>query len=179
MPPCRRFRNQDGKLAPPPNNVLEDIFISATNNLVLTFNNCTEFSDGIQNALCCVSDGGSKRVRQYFHNLKIIVFDIQRPVIINGLNSCITNLDLIDRTMSFEIEPLARRRTEVEINDYFLENHSRFLGGLKKIGDSDILQLSVYCRAGGLSKRCHCIIQWRTNVLLKKKVEQTPAGKKV
>ena len=68
-----------------------------------------------------MSTGGSYAARTLYTNTEETVFEIKRPVMINGISSLATNQDLVDRVISLELLPIGPkgRRTEQDLEVEF------------------------------------------------------------
>ena len=68
-----------------------------------------------------MSTGGSYAARTLYTNTEETVFEIKRPVMINGISSLATNQDLVDRVISLELPPIGPkgRWTEQELEADF------------------------------------------------------------
>jgi hypothetical protein len=75
-----------------------DLFIAANNSHVLAFDNVSGLPQGISDTLCRLSTGGGFAVRQLYTDQDEILFDVVRPVILNGIEEIITKPDLADRS---------------------------------------------------------------------------------
>jgi hypothetical protein len=83
-----------------------DLFIAANNSHVLAFDNISGLSPGISDMLCRLSTGGGFAVRQLYTDQDEMLFDAERPVILNGIEEIITKPDLADRTLFLTLKPI-------------------------------------------------------------------------
>ncbi|MCP3680212.1 MAG: hypothetical protein GY782_08190 [Gammaproteobacteria bacterium] len=85
-----------------PKNV-EDIFIAASQNWVVSYENISHLPAPMQDALCVIATGGSFAKRQLYTNTEESIIVVKRPIMINGISVAVTAQDLIDRTLSIEM----------------------------------------------------------------------------
>ncbi|MCZ6759359.1 MAG: hypothetical protein O7D29_03150 [Gemmatimonadetes bacterium] len=111
---------------------IEDIFVGAATNWVVSFNNLTHLSAGQQEALCTLSTGGGYAARTLYTNLDETVAEVKRPVVLNGINTLATAQDLIDRCFTIELPVFERsaRKPERALNREFEEVWPRLFGAL-------------------------------------------------
>ena len=81
---------------------VEDIYVAAANNYVVTFENISHLTGEQQDAICVLATGGGYATRQLYTNGDEHVMATKRPVLINGINPAATQPDLIERVISIE-----------------------------------------------------------------------------
>lgn len=77
-----------------------DLMVGAKNNWLLAFDNLSFLPDWLSDALCRVSTGGGQANRELYKNGDEHVFDVMRPVVMNGIEELATRPDLADRTIN-------------------------------------------------------------------------------
>ena len=109
-----------------------DLAISASNGLILAFDNLTYLNEKLSNALCRLSTGGGFSTRQLHTDEGEIIFDSQCPVIMNGIAEIVTKSDLLDRSILLYLPriPEEKRKLERKIDAEFAQAHPRILGTL-------------------------------------------------
>jgi hypothetical protein len=109
-----------------------DLFIAASNGHVLAFDNLSDLSPWMSDALCRIASGGSFAVRQLYTDRDEVLFQAARPIILNGIEDVITRPDLADRAIFLSLPHLQeeRRRAEKEIWRDFATAQPRILGAL-------------------------------------------------
>jgi hypothetical protein len=109
-----------------------DLFIAATNAHALAFDNVSGMPPWISDALCRLSTGGGFATRELHTDQDEVLFNAERPVILNGIEDIATRADLADRAVMLTLSPIAdeKRRTEKEIWDEFHAAHPAILGAL-------------------------------------------------
>ena len=76
-----------------------DLFIAASNGHVLAFDNVSVLPGWISDTLCRLATGGGFAVRQLYTDGDEVLFDAERPVILNGIEEIVTRPDLADRAV--------------------------------------------------------------------------------
>ena len=109
-----------------------DLFIAASNGHLLAFDNLSDLSPWMSDALCRLASGGSFAVRQLYTDRDEVLFQASRPIILNGIEDVITRPDLADRAIFLTLPHLQeeRRRAEKEIWRDFNTAQPRILGAL-------------------------------------------------
>ena len=109
-----------------------DLFIAATNGHVLAFDNISGLPHWISDTLCRLATGGGFAVRQLYSDQDEVLFDAQRPVILNGIEDFVARPDLSDRAVMLTLEaiPDEARRPERELWAAFEAARPRILGAL-------------------------------------------------
>jgi hypothetical protein len=144
-----------------------DLFIAATNAHVLVFDNVSGLPFWISDTLCRLATGGGFSVRQLYTDQDEILFDAQRPIILNGIEDIVSRPDLLDRSLRITLDPIAKtkRLPEHDIVARFVSERPKILGamldvmvrGLKRLPHTklaelprmaDFAQWIVACEAG-------------------------------
>ncbi len=96
------------------------------------FDNVSEISKKMSDALCRAVTGNGTQVRKLFTDSDDVVFNFQRCIAINGVNNVATRSDLLDRSILFELQrvPDAERRERVEMQKEFEADRPAILGGI-------------------------------------------------
>ncbi len=81
---------------------IEDIFVAARQNYVINYNNLSRLSGDMQDAFCTLSTGGGYAARRLYTNDEESVYDVKRPVFINGISILVTQSDLLSRVVRIE-----------------------------------------------------------------------------
>jgi hypothetical protein len=84
-----------------------ELFIAASNNHVLAFDNLSGLPPWLSDTLCRLTSGGAFSTRQLFTDQDEILFAAARPVILNGIEDVITRPDLADRAILLMLAPIA------------------------------------------------------------------------
>jgi hypothetical protein len=109
-----------------------DLFIAATNAHFLAFDNVSHLPPWLADTLCRIATGGGFAVRQLYTDGDEMLFDAERPVILNGIEDIVERPDLADRAVFLTLEPIPedRRRPEQELWAEFEQERPRILGAL-------------------------------------------------
>ena len=109
-----------------------DLVIAASNSWVLAIDNLSEIKRWLSNALCRLATGGGFRTRQLYTNGDEVIFNVRRPVLLNGIGDVATRSDLLSRAIILRLPPIAdnRRRTEEDLWSEFEKIHPDVLGAL-------------------------------------------------
>jgi hypothetical protein len=128
-----------------------DLFITASNGHVLSFDNVSGLLAWISDTLCRLATGGGFAVRQLYTDMDEVLFDACRPVILNGIEDIVTRPDLADRGLFQTLDPIPeeRRRPEAELWAAFNAKRPRILGalldavvvGLRRLPDTQLEKL--------------------------------------
>lgn len=109
-----------------------DLFIAANNAHVLVFDNVSGLHPWISDTICRLATGGGFAVRQLYTDQDEVLFDAQRPVILNGIEDIVERPDLADRSLFLTLEPIpkGKRRAEREIMAKFYAARPKIMGAL-------------------------------------------------
>ena len=107
-----------------------DLFIAANNGHVLAFDNVSGLPKWISDTLCRLATGGGFAVRQLYTDQDEVLFDAQRPIILNGIEDVVDRPDLADRAIFLHLEPIKDRKTETEIMAAFNAERPKIMGVL-------------------------------------------------
>ncbi len=122
-----------------------DLMIAATHGSVIVLDNLSRFPEWLSNALCRLSTGGGFGTRRLYTDDEEILFNTQRPVILNGIEEIATRADILDRAIVVAPQ-IAKglRKSEEKLWAEFAENHSTILAFL----------LDITCRALAMGDQC-------------------------
>lgn len=116
-------------LRSPPKTV-EDLFVSAGVNWLVSFENVSHLSAPLQDGLCVLATGGGYAKRKLYSDGEESVINVMRPVVLNGISACVTAHDLIDRSICIEPQRIQVRREDVQLEREFDEAYPALLGSL-------------------------------------------------
>ena len=120
---------------------VEDIFVSAGVNYLVSYENISHLSPQMQDALCVLATGGGFAKRKLYSDAEETVINVKRPIILNGINAAITAQDLIDRSISIEMPIVTMRNESTYLWDIFQKHQGAFLGELLTIMAKALEQL--------------------------------------
>ena len=111
---------------------IRDLMISANAGWVVNLDNLSKLPPWLSDSLCRLSTGGGFATRELYTDEDEMLFDAQRPVILNGIEELATRSDLLDRSLLIHLPTIAPegRRPEVEFWEAFERARPRILGAL-------------------------------------------------
>jgi hypothetical protein len=120
-----------------------DLLIAALNSWTIALDNLSSLPTWLSDALCRLATGGGLGTRQLYTNAEESLFDVQRPVILNGITSLAERGDLQDRCIVVTLPKIDEdaRRIEDDFWDDFNEAHPAILGGLLDVVSGALKQL--------------------------------------
>ena len=107
-----------------------DLQIAAHNSHVLCFDNISAIEPRLSDALCRLATGGGLAVRSLYTDSDEVIFDAQRPILLNSIDNVAERGDLADRAIVVDLEEITKVRDEEEFWRSFSEAHARILGAL-------------------------------------------------
>jgi hypothetical protein len=109
-----------------------DCFVAAKKQHVLAFDNVSIIKIWLSDALCRIATGGGYSTRQLYTDDEEALFDVQRPIAINGIEDMIERQDLADRCLLIALTPIAedKRRTDYDLKQAFEQARPAILGAL-------------------------------------------------
>jgi hypothetical protein len=109
----------------------KDLIISASKSLMSVYDNLSHLPTWMSDALCRLSTGGGFAVRELYSDDEEHIWDLTRPVLINGIEEIVTRSDLLDRCLVLSLPPiLDGRKEESEMQSAFEAARPRILGAL-------------------------------------------------
>lgn len=111
---------------------VEDVFVAAANNWVVSCENLSSLTSEQQDALCTLVTGGGFASRQFYTNGEEHVLACKRPVMMNGIAVVATRPDLIDRVIHVDLPriPAEARRDDADTHARWERDQPRVFGGL-------------------------------------------------
>jgi hypothetical protein len=144
-----------------------DLFIAANNGLVIAIDNVSTLSDWLSDSLARLATGGGFSTRELYTDSDEVLFDVMRPIILNGIEDFAIRPDLADRSIALPLAviPDDQRRAEREIWADFERERPRLIGvlldaaaaGLRELPGvsldklprmADFAEWAVACEAG-------------------------------
>jgi hypothetical protein len=112
-----------------------DLMVGAKNNWLLAFDNLSHISESLSDALCRVSTGGGQANRENYTNGDEYLFDVMRPVVMNGIEELATRPDLVDRTINVFLPSLKdeQRKDEKVLYSEYMKEMPSILGAILDI----------------------------------------------
>ena len=109
-----------------------DLFLAASNTWVCAYDNLSEVSGFLPDALCRVASGGALRTRALHTNRDETVIAVQRPMMLNGIPSLIEQADVGRRAIVINLVSITadQRQAEADFWQDFERVRPRILGAL-------------------------------------------------
>lgn len=109
-----------------------DLMISASNSHVIALDNLSGVRTWLSDGLCRLSTGGGFAIRELYSDSDEVIFEAQRPVILNGIEELATRGDLLDRALVLYLPTIGKpeRRTERDLWSEFEAARPAILGAL-------------------------------------------------
>jgi energy-coupling factor transporter ATP-binding protein EcfA2 len=109
-----------------------DLMIAASNNRVVSLDNLSGLPAWLSDGLCRLSTGGAFGTRQLFTDEDEVLFEAQRPLIMNGISAIASRPDLLDRSITLTLPtiPSEERGDEREFWEGFHAVSGQILGAL-------------------------------------------------
>lgn len=112
---------------------IEDIFINANINGIVSYENVSQLSFDMQDRLCVIATGGGYAKRKLYTDADESVISVKRPIILNGISASVTSQDLVDRTLSIELPRVTQRIEHQQLHHKFANGHAQLLGAFLTI----------------------------------------------
>ena len=121
-PSAAELRSQPGDV--------RDLFIAAANSWVLAFDNVSQLSSEVSDALCVIATGGGFTRKANYTDQEESVINAQRPILINGIGDIIARQDLMDRAIVVGTPYISeeRRLDEEDFWRGFEQDKAKLLG---------------------------------------------------
>lgn len=112
----------------------EDLVLAALHCHLIDVNNCSKFSDAIQDALCTTLTGGVSTTRTKYTNKGETAIHTHNPLIANGIGSFVTRDDLVERALLIYLNKLSETNIapigEKQLTSEFNADLPRIMGGI-------------------------------------------------
>ena len=111
---------------------LRDLAISSNNSWSLAFDNLSDISGWLSDALCRLATGGGFATRTLYSDDEETIFNVKRPVMLNGIDNVIRKHDLADRGIILNLAVIQdeRRIDEKEFWGNFEDDSPEILGAI-------------------------------------------------
>ena len=107
-----------------------DLLVGGLNGWVLALDNLSFLSPQMSDAFCRLSTGGAIAERSLYSNVDEVLIELQRPIILNGIEDLACRSDLAERGLLVELEPVSNRLTESDLWGNFLIDEPYIFGAL-------------------------------------------------
>jgi hypothetical protein len=111
---------------------MREIMIAANNVWVLAYDNLSYLESWFSDALCRLSTGGGLSTRELYSDSEEVIFDAQRPIVVNGIEELATRADLLDRSIILYLTTISEdnRQTEDDLWAQFDKERPHILGAI-------------------------------------------------
>ncbi len=116
-------------LRPPPRDD-RDLLVAALNSWVLALDNLSGATPQLSDALCRLATGGALAGRKLYTDSEESAHNIQRPVILNGIDDLASRPDLAERCIHLTLPTLTTRTTEAELAAQFKVDAPKIMAAL-------------------------------------------------
>ena len=93
---------------------VRDLAAIARSVWLVGFDNVSQVSRPLSDALCQLVTGAGYRARQLYTDAEPFMLDLKRPALINGIGQVLTRPDALDRVALIELAPIPRERGRPE-----------------------------------------------------------------
>ncbi|MSQ47309.1 MAG: hypothetical protein EXR78_02800 [Deltaproteobacteria bacterium] len=109
-----------------------DLIIAATNGWIVALDNLSHIQSWLSDGLCRLSTGGGFTTRELYTDSEEVIFNAQRPSLLNGIEEITTRPDLLDRAIPLSLPaiPEQERKQEAVLWSAFEQARPAILGGL-------------------------------------------------
>jgi len=109
-----------------------DLLIAARNGWIIALDNLSGTPIWLSDALCRLATGGGWSTRELYSDTDEVLINVQRPVILNGIDDLLSRDDLRDRAIILHLPPISdeQRRDEDELWREYERVRPRVLGAL-------------------------------------------------
>lgn len=109
-----------------------ELMIAARNGWIVAFDNASTIQPWLSDAFARLSTGAGFAARQLYSDDEEMIFEEQRPILVNGIEEVVSRPDLLDRALILEHPRIAaaQRTPERLIWTRFAAAHPRILGAL-------------------------------------------------
>ena len=110
----------------------DDLFVAATSNHVLVFDNLSGLKPDTSDQLCRLCTGGGITKRKHYTNADQVTLSATRPMILNGISSFVKRADLADRAVLIDLQPIeeTQRKNDTDFWKEFEQTLPQILGAV-------------------------------------------------
>ncbi len=126
-----------------------DLAVAANNRHVVAFDNLSDLRDWLSDALCRLATGGGFGTRELYSDDEEAIFNLIRPVLLNGIEDLATRPDLGERTIALILPtiPDTQRRDEAAFWAAFEAARPAIVGALLTVAAGALAALPTVALA--------------------------------
>lgn len=120
-----------------------DLMITANNSHIIGFDNLSYIPGWLSDALSRLATGGGLGTRELYENEEEVIFDAQRPVLLNGIEELAARGDLLDRMIILRLPeiPDEQRQEDQKFWNQFELTRPQILGALLDVVSAALRKL--------------------------------------
>jgi hypothetical protein len=118
----KRLTDPSAVMLRPPPREDRDLQVAAIASWTVALDNLSGLNPQLSDCLCRIATGGGFAARKLYSDTDETLIEIQRPVIINGIDDIASRPDLADRCLHLLLPPLVSRKTESEMSSGFQDD---------------------------------------------------------
>lgn len=126
---CELIDPNEASLRSEPRNE-QDLAIAATNRLVVAFDNLSGVKHWLSDALCRISTGGGFATKKLYTDAEEKIFNLQNPILLNGIDDLATRSDLLDRSIIVHLPKIESRKPQSDFWNDFITAKPRIFGAV-------------------------------------------------
>lgn len=109
-----------------------DLQIAASNSQVIAIDNMSRLDPWLSDSFCRLATGGGLATRELYSDGEEVIFDAQRPILMNGIEEVATRGDFLERAILITLPSISEneRRDEKTFWSAFEKARPRILSGL-------------------------------------------------
>ncbi|MGB5096460.1 MAG: toprim domain-containing protein, partial [Porticoccaceae bacterium] len=115
----KRLTDPSAVMLRPPPREDRDLQVAAVSSWCVALDNLSGLNPQLSDCLCRLSTGGGFAGRKLYSDTDETLLEIQRPLIVNGIDDIASRPDLSDRCLHLLLPPLTTRKTESDMDRAF------------------------------------------------------------
>ena len=134
-----------------PHSDTRNLFIAAKSNWILAYDNLSNISEVMSDALCNIATAGSHGARKLYTDDEEFVITVARPIILSGIPNIVQRNDLSDRCVMICVPPISAN-TRIDEDTFWTEFQrdkglilaglcAALSGAIKHLPDVHLLQM--------------------------------------
>src|SRR5262249_28732422 len=91
-----------------------DLYIAANNGRVIAYDNVSRLEPWLSDALCRLATGGGFSTRTLYTDYEEVLFDMQRPILMNGIEEVANRGDFLERAIMITLPSISESKRKDE-----------------------------------------------------------------